>query len=400
MRGRVFILIGAIILLAVVAVVVLMSDTGGGEEPEGTPGAETTEDGQPGAAVQRADVVEIVVAVQNLPRGIVIPEDGVSIQPWPREALPEPGNYFTADEIGDVVGRIARTDIFRGSPILQRQIVDNLYEIARSGSDAAAIMNALPQDRTWVAVSIPLDPSGIGQVAYAVQDGDYVDVILTFLYVDVDPTFQTRLPNNISLITRLVDETGQAGLTIGAPRQGRVEPSTLTPDGMLLGPSEAAQRPRLVTQRTVTDAFVIHVGFFPEGGQFIGATPTPEIQATVPPPPPPGEETEQQQQQQAATPLPTATAFTPLIITLAVTPQDALVLTWAVDAQIPITLALRQAGDNRVVQTEPVTLDYMIRNYNAAPPNALEFSLEPPITSVRRFDIATLFDFLGSQVAE
>jgi hypothetical protein len=85
-----------------------------------------------------------------------------------------------------------------------------------------------------------------------------------------------------------------------------------------------------------------------------------------------------------------------LIITLAVTPQDALVLTWAVDAQIPITLTLRQAGDDRVVQTEPVTLDYMIRNYNAAPPNALEFSLEPPITSVRRFDIGTLFDFLAS----
>ncbi len=93
-------------------------------------------------------MVEIVVAMQNLPRGIVIPEDGVGIQPWPREALPEPGNYFLADEMGDVVGRIARTDIFRGSPILQRQIVDNLYEIARSGSDAAAIMNALPQDRT------------------------------------------------------------------------------------------------------------------------------------------------------------------------------------------------------------------------------------------------------------
>jgi Flp pilus assembly protein CpaB len=395
MRGRVIILIGAIVLLAVVAVVFLMSNNNGGT-PEGTPGAEqqTQTSGGPGQQGS-VDMVEIVVAVQNLPRGIVIPEDGVGIQPWPREALPEPGNYFLADEIGDVVGRIARTDIFRGSPILQRQIVDNLYEIAREGSDAAAIMNALPQDRSWTAVSIPLDPSGVGQVAYGIQDGDYVDVILSFLYVDVDPTFQTRLPNNISLITRITNpEGGDQGLTIGAPRQGRIEPSTLTPDGMLLGPSEPSQRPRLVTQRTVTDAFVVHVGYFPPGGQFIGATPTPEQIATAEAPPP---GTETQQQQQAPTPLPTATAYTPLIITLAVTPQDALVLTWAVDAQIPITLALRQAGDDRVVQTEPVTLDYMIRNYNAAPPNALEFSLEPPITSVRRFDIGTLFDFLASE---
>jgi Flp pilus assembly protein CpaB len=398
MRGRVIILIGAIILLAVVAVVFLMNGSGGGTS-EGTPGATQQAQTSGGAAQQGSvDMVEIVVAVQNLPRGIVIPEDGVGIQPWPREALPEPGNYFLADEIGDVVGKIARTDIFRGSPILQRQIVDNLYEIAREGSDAAAIMNALPQDRSWVAVAVPLDPSGVGQAAYAIQDGDYVDVILSFLYVDVDPTFQTRLPNNISLITRITNDTGDQGLTIGAPRQGRIEPSTLTPDGMLLGPSEPSQRPRLVTQRTVTDAFVVHVGYFPPGGQFIGATPTPEEIPTAEAPPP-GTETQQQQQQQAATPVPTATMYAPLIITLAVTPQDALVLTWAVDAQIPITLALRQAGDDRVVQTEPVTLDYMIRNYNAAPPNALEFSLEPPITSVRRFDIGTLYDFLASQTA-
>jgi hypothetical protein len=75
-----------------------------------------------------------------------------------------------------------------------------------------------------------------------------------------------------------------------------------------------------------------------------------------------------------------------------------LVLTWAVDAQIPITLALRQAQDTTVTETVPVSLDYMIRTYNAAPPNALEFALEPPITSVRRFDIATLFDFLGTSL--
>ncbi len=254
------------------------------------------------------------------------------------------------------------------------------------------MMNALPDDQSYVAVSIPTDPSGVGQVAYGIQPGDYVDVILSYLFVDVDPTFQTRMPNNVSLITRL--ETGE--LSIGAPRQGRSEASTLSPEGVLLGPSEASQRPRLVTQRSVVNAWVLYVGYFPPGGDIIGATPTPSVLATVPPPP--GAET-QQQQQQAATPAATATEFTPLIITLAVPPQDALVLVWAVDSQIPITLALRQAGDDRVVNTDPVTLDYMIRTYNAQPPNALEFALEPPITSVRRFDIGTLYDFLGQQVS-
>ena len=393
MRGRVLILIGAIILLAVVLVVVLMSGGGGNkEEPTGTQAAEIPGGGEGGGLVEGgqrvANLVEIVVAIQDLPRGIQIPADGVGTQLWPQESLPEAGNYFLADQIEEVVGQIARTDIYRGSPILARQIVGNLYEIAKTGSDAAAIMNGLPADRSWVAVSIPLDPSGIGQVAYAIQDGDFVDVILSYLFVDVDPTFQTRMPNNVSLITRL--ETGE--LSIGAPRQGRPEASTLSPEGVLLGPSEPSQRPRLVTQRSVTDAFVVHVGYFPQGGQFIGATPTAVEVATLPPPPGEGA-------QQGATPAATATSYTPLIITLAVTPQDALVLTWAVDAQIPITLALRQAGDDRVVNTDPVSLDYMIRTFNAEPPNALEFALEPPITSVRRFDIGTLFDFLGSTVA-
>jgi Flp pilus assembly protein CpaB len=391
MRGRVLILLGMVIILVIVLVFVLMSggDETGQEGTTETPAvaAETTplpEELSP----RFLDMVEIVVAIQDLPRGIVIPPDGVGVQLWPQEALPEPGNYFTAEELEDVIGQIARTDIPRGMPILARQIVPNLYQIAQTGSDAAALMRAFEDDQPRVAVSIPLDPTGVGQVAYGIQPGDFVDVILSFLYIDVDPTFQTRMPNNVSLITRL--ETGE--LSIGAPRQGRPEASTLSPEGVLLSPSEPSQRPRLVTQRTVTNAWVLHVGYFPPGGDIVGATPTPQVIETVPPP---GEGGAQQ-----ATPQPTATPYMPLIITLAVTPQDALVLTWAVDAQIPITLALRTAGDNSVVATDPVSLDYMIRTYNAQPPVALEFALEPPITSVRRFDIGQLHSFLQQAVGQ
>lgn len=390
MRGRVLILLGAIILLVVVLVVVLMSGDDGGEETTAQAtevGGEVAGGAQGGATapdtgLRALNMVEIVVAVQDLPRGIVIPPDGIGVVPWPQEALPEAGNYFTADELEDVIGQVARTDIFRGSPILARQVVPNLYEIARTGSDAAALMRAFEGDESRVAISIPLDLSGVGQVAYGIQAGDFVDVILSFLYIDVDPTFQTRMPNNVSLITRL--ETGE--LSIGSPRQGRPEASTLSPEGVLLSPSEPSQRPRLVTQRTVTGAWVLRVGHFPPGGDIIGATPTPQQIETLPPPGEGG---------QATTPQPTATPFAPLIITLAVTPQEALVLTWAVDAQIPITLALRAAGDTTEVATDPVTLDYMIRTYNAQPPVALEYALEPPITSVRRFDIGSLYDFLA-----
>jgi hypothetical protein len=230
-------------------------------------------------------------------------------------------------------------------------------------------------------------------MAYGLHSGDFVDVIVSFLFVDVDPEFQTRLPNTISLITRIIEGEQTVGepitsLDFGEPRVGRPEPSTLSPQGILVGPSEQAQRPRLVTQFTVQNAWVLHVGYFPPDGNIIGATPT-SMLATLPPPPGEGE-------QQAVTPAPTATPYVPLIITLAVQPQDALALTWAVDSQVPITLALRAAGDDRLAVTDPVSLDYMIRTFNSAPPEALEFALEPPVTSIRRFDIGTLYNFVAA----
>jgi hypothetical protein len=84
---------------------------------------------------------------------------------------------------------------------------------------------------------------------------------------------------------------------------------------------------------------------------------------------------------------------------LGVLPQDALVLTWAVDSQIPITLALRAAGDVGSNPTQSVTLQYMIQNFNVDQPDTLPFAIEPPITKVRRFDIGTLYSFLEEQVA-
>jgi len=221
MRGRVLVLIGAIILLVVLVIVVLFvlppeeqeaqPETPGAAQVGGEAGTGQQAEGEP---IVR-NMVNIVIAIQDLPRGLTIPADGVAIQPWPEDALPETGNYFV--DVNEVIGRIARTDIFRGSPVLGRQVVDNLFEIAQTGSDAAALMAGLPADRPWVAVSVPLDPTGIGQVAYGLQPGDYVDVIMSFLFVDVDEGFQTRLPNTISVITRA--ETGE--MVIGAPRQGR-----------------------------------------------------------------------------------------------------------------------------------------------------------------------------------
>ena len=52
----------------------------------------------------------------------------------------------------------------------------------------------IPQGMT--AIAIPT--SRLESVAFGVRDGAHVDVSACFLFVDVDPSFQTELPNHVS----------------------------------------------------------------------------------------------------------------------------------------------------------------------------------------------------------
>ena len=93
MRGRLLILLGAVALLIIVAVVVLMS--GGTQGEDTTPVGEGTAVAGEGAAASEGasgappaqpviDYEMIVVAVQDLSRGMVIPENGIGTMPWPK----------------------------------------------------------------------------------------------------------------------------------------------------------------------------------------------------------------------------------------------------------------------------------------------------------------------------
>ncbi|MGQ9516519.1 MAG: hypothetical protein ACUVT1_04550, partial [Anaerolineae bacterium] len=72
-----------------------------------------------------------------------------------------------------------------------------------------------------------------------------------------------------------------------------------------------------------------------------------------------------------------ATPAAPTIITLLVNQQDALVLKFAREAGASIDFALRSKNDHDLVETEPVTLDYMIRRFNIRPPERLPYAVEP-----------------------
>ena len=68
----------------------------------------------------------------------------------------------------------------------------------------------------------------------------------------------------------------------------------------------------------------------------------------------------------------------PDLVTLAVTPQDALVLLWIRQSFIYSELALRAAGEENADHlTEAVTLQYMLTRFNIAVPPKIEFIMQP-----------------------
>jgi pilus assembly protein CpaB len=316
-------------------------------------------------------MAEIVIAVQDIPRGVRVDANTIALVPWPADAVPV--NAITNTE--DVIGLIARTDIYREQPILGNLVVPDFQSLATIGSDAALIT---PPNRLLVAVPM----NRLTSVAYAIQPGDRVDIIASLLFVDVDQTFQSLEPNTFA--TFIVEEPatpGQLGSISfsGDGLRGAFDSRLLPGVGsvpVLVQPSEEP-RPRLSVQRTVQDALVIWVGDFPADGKLFvpAATPTPENPTPTPEGVAAGTEA-----------APTPIVIVPDIVTLAVSPQDAVVLTWYVEAKIPFTFAVRSAATTTLPQTDAVTLDYIMSRFNILVPEKFNYAIEPAIRSIRRLE--------------
>jgi pilus assembly protein CpaB len=291
-------------------------------------------------------------------------------------------------DVNLVVGRRARMDIARGVPVTQNMITEQPGNLLPAGSDAAI---AIPPGFT--AIAVPL--TRLSGVAFAIRDGDPVDVIATMLMVDLDPDFQTVLPNETrvlvgadgALLTGLSCEvfnqsaTGTECINNVAALFGRLDVEESSGQSLFSRPREN-QRPRLVTQRIVENATVLHVGTFPLPEDLSPVASAPAEGAGAPAQP-------AGQEQAVVTPLPD-------IVTLIVTPQDALALNWAVKSGVDLILTLRSPGDPTATDTTSVTLQYMIENYDISVPSRLPYGLEP---RVDRIVVPTLpNDSLGGQV--
>lgn len=354
-RGRVFLYL-SLILILIVAGGYLLYNRFLKPAPAG-PDAAPTQAPAP-------DRVDIVVITQNAPRGTVLDETVLGLLPLPRDLLIS--SMFT--DLAQVVGRQAKFDLDSGIPLTVNMLVDSAAQLSAAGSVASL---SIPDG--MVAKSIPINR--LASVSYALRPGDRVVVIASMQFIDLDADFQTILPNATALVygssisfgaeggpPRLTSEVVEAG----GP-EGRAERSgELTDERIYVIPSED-QRPRLITQIIIPSATVLHVGDFEFEEAGVADIEAPQVPAA------PGQEGEA-----AAPPEPEP----PDNITLIVTPQEAVNLTYLIDSGVDISLALRSAGDSTVIDTQTATIQYFLDNYAIPLPAKLPYGLAPRVDEI------------------
>jgi Flp pilus assembly protein CpaB len=309
------------------------------------------------AAVQQPaqQMVNIVITTQAIPRGTTLSEGVLTTIPYPEKDVVQ-GVFFT--NVKDVVGKQVKFDLEPRVPLTVSMIASGAL-----GSNAAF---EIP--RGMVAISIPI--SRLTAVSFAPTAGDHVNILVALLLTDVDQANQTRLPNLSAPVSppTLGGEGVEPSITanIGAApddaNMGRVELDTVLNQPIYVVPSED-QRPRMVSQTLIQDAIVLRMGNFD-----VKETTQPDAAQPVPTPIVGGE----------AAPEPVV----PDVITLIVRPQDAVTLNYLMLAGAKLNLVLRSAGDSDPIQTEAVTLQFLMQQYNIPDPTKLPFSLEPAIKNM------------------
>lgn len=342
--GRIIILLALVLIVGLAAVIFLFKD----QLLPKAPAAQA-----PTQAPQEK-MVDIVITTQFIKRGTQIDAGVLTTVPYPEKDLVE-GTFYTS--MDNVVGKQAKYDLEARVPLTSSLIVDKPV-----GSEAAF---QIPKG--LVAVSIPINR--LTSVSYAPQPGDHVNIIVSLMLTDVDPNFQSRLPN----LTSVIIAPGPRGenvppsLTIennpSGAQQGRVELDGNLNQAVYVYPSEI-QRPRPVSQTLVQDAIVLFVGDYKTAEEQQAAptaTPTPDPN--------------QQQPQQTATVEPNV----PKEITLVVSPQDAVTLNYLMLVGANLNLALRATGDGDKVKTEAVTLQFLMDQYAIPNPAKLPYAIEPRV---------------------
>ncbi len=287
------------------------------------------------------EVFSVVFAAQDIPAGTFVTQENITLGPWPTL-------YRLEGLVTDpttVVGLRARLDIKRGEPVFSTQVAESLAGMTVAGSEMA--LDMMPGK---LAIAMPM--SRLAGVAFAPQRGDHVAVIGTLLFVDLDPDFQTSLPNKIQVFSI----TAEGKIEVATVEGGRNFSEAPLSNAVLATydvPSEA-QRARPVSAIVIPDARVLAVGTVEAktteqavAEQGVGA---PNSETTV-----------------ATTPT------APDIIVLEVLPQEALALNLIMKTGGDLTFALRATGDTSALDLPSWDLQRLITERNISLPPKLPY---------------------------
>jgi Flp pilus assembly protein CpaB len=309
---------------------------------------------------QQADqpvFVDVYYAAQNIPQGGEITEAVLATMRIPQENVV--AVMYTRDELPVLISnKVAKYPIDQGTPITESLVSDSSSAVPISGPQWASLIPA-----GMTAMSIPTDRLSVS--GYAINDGAHVNINACLLFVDVDPTFQTALPNSTATLTGtgFPTEGGIPVLSLGATAsetpQGRLELDPSVQQPFYLIPSEG-QRPRMVCQMLLQDVVVMKLGDFP----LVSTTTT--TTTTQP-------ATDPQAQQAPAA---------PDLVTLIVSPQDSITLSYLMYTNAKITMTLRNPSDQARLSTEASTLQFLLSQYNIPVPAKLPYAMQPALTNL------------------
>jgi len=312
-----------------------------------------TQFGQTPVTPTQAAFTDVFYAAQNIPQGTTITREMLGTFSIPPENVAEV--MFTAGEENALVGQTARFTLDQGTLITTSMVGTGPVEIS---GPAWAVQ--IPSG--MVAAAIPTNRLSL--VGYGVNDGAHVNVNACMLFVDVDPAYQSVLPNLTSLVKgtgflegQLPILSAEASVTLEdgthPTRQGRIELDPTLQQPFYIVPGEF-QRPRLVCQMILQDVVVMKLG------NFALQAPSTDPNATPSP---------AQAQQQAS----------PDIVTVMVNPQDSISLNYFVYSGAMLSMSLRNPNDTSRFAAESATLTSMLTQYNISLPSKLPYASQPRV---------------------
>ncbi len=320
---------------------------------------------------EQVEFVEVVVSNNTIPRGFQLTE--AEIETEIRLVDQVSPNMIT--DPNDVIGKFTRKGIFQGETLTLESVVDDLRSVGQNDYGPSSLIPS-----GFVAMAVPYTrTNGVGG---AIEAGDSVDILISFLLSPIDEEFQTKLHNSAILyVNEEIVTTDDQGNTIVENNrvplliepQGRYE-ELATGDLANVAPSEDLARGQHV-------AFVIQNARVIEVGQWIPPVPPLLPTPTLSP------EQEEELAETGQSPDGTvslselanevndtiASLKNPLnaeTILVALPPQQQVFLKYAVETNSSIDFALRSEGDGQLYSVDNVSLEYVLERFNIeVPPN-------------------------------